>query len=66
MVGLDYNNLKYTSVIASLLWVLIFCWTIIKFVAVKTLEQMLICCLVIVALIIMLGYLILWWNNRPD
>lgn len=66
MVRWDYTHLKEQSIAVSLLWVFAFCLVFYKLVTSKNLMQFLICCLMFIAVIIMLGFLILWWGNRPD
>ena len=66
MAKWDYTHLKYASLGASLLWVLIFCLAVYKLVVAGSLEEFLIWCAMLASITVMLGYIILWWGNRPD
>jgi len=63
---MDYTRIKLSSAVGSILWLIIFCYTIYRWVTAKDLWQSLICCIMFIAIILMLGWLIVWWENRPE
>jgi len=61
----DYRNLKYSTIAISILWTIATGITIFKLLTIKSLSEALVSCLMFVAMIIMLIYLIIWWEHRP-
>ena len=64
-MGFDYRLIKCMPIVGLLLGIA-FIITIVRMLRYTDMGSIFITCLMFIALVIGLGFIMIWWDNRPD